>query len=87
MHREVKLRIVALDRRHEGLGCNRHLELLLDLAHDGGLGRFAGLHLAAGKLPPVLEVAVPALGGENPAFMLDDGRDHFDRLHSYSLLF
>ena len=48
------------------------IQLLLQFADQGGLGRLAGLELAAGEFPEAGErLALGALGDEHPAVGVD----------------
>ena len=53
-------------------------QLFVDFPPQGVLPAFAGLHLPAGKLPPVFPGTVAPLGGENATLLDDEGRDDFD---------
>src|SRR5690606_22948377 len=57
-------------------------ELFVQLAHQGGLGRFARLALAAGKFPEAGEVAVGGAARQQDAAagVGDDGGEDFDRV-------
>ena len=63
VHRQVKLGIVIFHGRHEYVRCNFYRKFFLNFTHDGLLGGFAGLDLAAGKFPTVFEFTGAALRG------------------------
>jgi len=67
-------RIVVGRRQAQASHAARHAQLLVELAREAGLERFAGLDLAAGKLPQPLEVrALHPARHEEAAVALDDG--------------
>lgn len=87
VHREVKLGVVPLDGVQQFPDGDAGVQFLPDFAAEGLLGRLAGFDLAAGKLPPVLPVAGPALGGEDAVLgVLDDGGGNGDVFHSLFVL-
>ena len=81
VHREMEGRIIELHRPQEAIYRNLRRKLLPDLAHQRLLRALSGLHLSARKLPPILPVAIPSLGGENPAFLTDYCRDYLNLVH------
>ena len=78
MHREMELGVVPFDRVQQVAHDDGTGQFLGDFPAQGIFPAFAGLHLPAGKLPPVFPGAVAPLGGENAALLDDEGRDDFD---------
>ena len=87
VHREVELGVVLLDGVQKLPDGDAGVQFLPDFAAEGLLGGLAGFDLAAGKLPPVLPVAGPALGGEDAVLgVVDDGGGNGDVFHSLLVL-
>ncbi len=87
MHGKVELGVVPLNSVQELPDGDVGVQFLSDFAAEGLLGRLAGFDLAAGKLPPVLPVASPALGGEDAVLgVVDDGGGNGDVFHSLFVL-
>ena len=80
VHGEVERRILTVHRGEEGIHPDVRVQLLADFPHQGLFPALARLHLPAGELPVILELAVAALGGEVLPVSDDDRRHHLDAL-------
>ena len=65
VHGQVESGVVVLDGAQEIAHTDIDGKFFLQFAGERLLRGFAGFHLAARKFPPVLEVAVTALGRKN----------------------
>src|SRR5579885_144560 len=71
----VESRIVMDTAVEQRTNASPHSEFFSQFAFESALGAFAGLYLAAGKLPLQRErCSAPALTGQDPTFAFDDGR-------------
>lgn len=80
MHGEVERRILTVHRGEEGIHPDVRVQFLADFPHQRLFPALARLHLPAGELPVILELAVAALGGEVLPVADDDRCHHFDAL-------
>jgi hypothetical protein len=65
-----------------GGGEHVHAQFLPDFSHDAGFGGFAGMELAAGKLPFPRQMGTAGTGGQQEAPVpADDCRANFDFDH------
>lgn len=79
LHLQVESRVIHLNRVHELLHGNLHLELLRNFAGKGRLRRFARLNLAAGELPAAVELGISAFHGQHTLFVIQNKRgDHIN---------
>jgi hypothetical protein len=63
------------NERREAVFADRYPQLLVQFADQTGLGRLAGLQLAAGKFPKASQrLALRALAQKHPAIAVDQGR-------------
>ena len=83
MQGQMELGIIPLDGMEKLVDADLRGQLFADLAQKRLLRRLARLHFPARELPPVLERAIPALGGEDPVPFPDDGGNDFDSLHFF----
>ena len=65
VHNQMKSRVVPFNSPNKPLNHNARLQLLPNLPLQRLLRRLPRLHLAPGELPEILEITIPALGGEN----------------------
>ena len=87
LHREVKRRVIILDRVDQLLNSDLRVELFQNLPPQRLLRGLARLDLPAGELPAALEVSVAAGGREDFSVPVDDGGDDFYCFHFHQLLF
>ena len=73
MHRQVESRVVPLYGFQQLSNLNVRIQFLHNLARKRLLVRLSSIELAAGELPPALEVAIAASGGEDLVAAEDDG--------------
>ena len=76
-HAQMECGIIELGRAEVVADLDRGVELLMNLARERLLWRFAFLHLAAGKFPPALVITVSPLGREHFALPHDDSSHNF----------
>ena len=74
---EVEFGVVVFHSAQKFLYYDVRGEFFADLAHKSLLGRFAGFYLSAREFPPILEIAIAALGREYLTILLDDSCHNF----------
>ena len=85
MHCEMEGRVVPFDGLEELSDFDCRIQLLPDFPFQCLLRGLSWFNLAARELPPVFELPVSALGGENPVAPPYYGCCHFYLLHCIML--
>ena len=81
MHPQMKSRVVPLHSLQQLPDRNLRIQFLLNFPPESLLRTLSRLNLPAGKLPPTLPLAIPALGGEDLLVLDYYGGDDLDCFH------
>ena len=82
VHRQMKSGIVIVDGTYKRTDGDVGIQFLAYLANKRLLGCLTGFDLTAGELPPILPLAISALGGEDTALgIIDDSGYNGDGFH------
>ena len=81
VHREVKGRIIMLNRLKQAPYPYIRIKFLFNLPHKSLFARFSRLNLSSRELPAVLKLAVSPLRGKNPAVLNYNCCNNLNCLH------